>query len=474
MRLLTAFLLSFFIASQLCAQSVVISGKAADYYGKEISFYTFSDPVMHRKHELGAVIAGTDGSFTLTLSISRILEIYTDLEKYTGTLVVEPGKNYVVALPPFSPRTAVEASSPYFKPTLYWLGLPQTQSTDLNFAVRSFLTEYNLETVKNTAAIYQNSSKTAVNEIIERLEQKYSGNKSEYFHTLKMYYFAELEYSVHQRDPNYLVDKYFARNPIELQNPGYQRCFESLFSDYLRKESRDYKNRSIITLVNSANFSGLVSFFEGRGYRKEFAELVVLKGLYDGYYTGGFDKMSILKALKQAEEDISYMPLKPIVTNILRAIEALTVGGKAPSFKLTDRLNQPVTLETYRGKFIYLVFFNSSSHDCRTEIDSIVPLEKKLRQALSVVSIATDDNFDKAVKLWKDKNYPWDLLNGSENKKLIENFKAEVVPAFYLISPDGSLLLSPAPPPSHEFEAVFLKIFRDYNFKQSSKSVKSK
>jgi peroxiredoxin len=474
MTRLTGFLLLFFIASQLWAQSVVISGKAVDYSGKEISFYTYSDPVMHQKGELGAVKAGTDGSFALTISISKTIEIYTDIEKYTGTLVVEPGKNYIVTLPPFSPRTVVEASSPYFKPTLYWLGLPQIPNNDLNFTVRSFLTEYNLETVKNTAAIYQNSSKTAVNEIIARLDQKYSGNKSDYFRTLKMYYFAELEYSVHQRDPNYIIDKYFARSPIELQNPAYQRCFESLFSDYLRKESRDYKNRNIIALVNSANFSGLVSLFEGRGYRTEFAELVVVKGLYDGYFTGGFDKKSILNALKQSQVLISYNTLKPIVAQILHAIEELSVGRKAPSFKLVSLLNQTVTLETYQGKFVYLVFFKSSSQECKTEMDSIVSLEKKFRQVLSVVSIATDDNFDAAAKLWKDKGYQWDLLNGSANNKLTENYRANIVPAFYLISPDGTLYLSPAPAPSHEFEAVFLKIFRDYNFNQATKSIKSK
>jgi peroxiredoxin len=468
------FLLSFFNISQLFAQSVVISGKASDYSGKEISFYTYSDPVVHQKDELGSTRVGADGSFSITISVSQPFEIYTDIEKYTGTLIVEPGKNYSVTLPPYSPRTIDEARSPYFKPALYWLGLVQTPSSDLNFMVRSFITEYNLETVNNNTAIYQNASKSAVNEIIQRLGQKFPDGKSNYFHALKTYTFAELEYIISQQNPGPVIEKYFALKPLEMNNPVYQQCFGSIFTDFLRKEAQDYKNKKITPLVNSANFSSLVSYFESRGYGKDFAQLVVLKGLYDGYYTGGFDKKCILSALNQSQSVISSELLKPVIDRILHKLGSLSVGAKAPSFKLVNRLNQNVTPETYRNRFIYLVFFRSSSRECLTELDSIVPIEKKLRQVLSVVSIATDENFDTAVKLWKDKNYLWELLNGSGNKKLTENYKAEVVPAFYLISPDGTLLLSPAPPPTHEFGALFLKLFRDYNFKQDGRSVKPK
>jgi hypothetical protein len=103
-----------------------------------------------------------------------------------------------------------------------------------------------------------------------------------------------------------------------------------------------------------------------------------------------------------------------------------------------------------------------------------VQIEKKFRQVLSIVSIATDDNFESSVKLWRDKGYQWDLLNGSNNKELADVYNVKIVPSFYLIAPEGTFLLSQAPPPSHDFEPMFLKIFRDYNFKQSSNSAKSR
>jgi len=381
-------------------------------------------------------------------------------------MVVEPGKNYTVTLPPFSLRTSNEAHSSYFKPAPYWLGLPAKDNSDLNFAVRSFVADFNSETVKNTISIYQKQSKEVVNEIIERIESKYSANKNEYFKTLKKYYFAELEYAVNQRTPEFVIQKYFATEPVQLHHPIYQRAFEAIFSDFLRKQSQNIQNREIVHLTNSGNYLKLVSLFENRGYKKEFAELVVLKGLNDGYYTNTFAKEGVMKAIEMAQTATTSAILQPIAHQIKRKLSLLAVGGKAPAIKLNNLKKMPVTLNQFRGKFIYLSFFNSKSSDCRAELDSIVSIEKRLRQVLTVVSIALDDNFDAAVKLWNSKGYKWELLDGSKQKQLINNYNASITPAFYLIDPDGALKLSQAPSPSHGFEPLFLKMFRDYNFKR--------
>ena len=460
------FLLLSLISFQVYAQKSVLSGKAVDYSAKEITFYTIPDPVLRQKLELATTKIGTDGTFSVTLPISQTIEIYADLEKYCGTMVVEPGKNYTVTLPPFSLRTSNEAHSSYFKPAPYWLGLPAKDNSDLNFAVRSFVADFNSETVKNTISIYQKQSKEVVNEIIERIEAKYSANKNEYFKTLKKYYFAELEYAVNQRTPEFVIQKYFSTEPVQLHHPIYQRAFETIFSDFLRKQSQNIQNREIVHLTNSGNYLKLVSLFENRGYKKEFAELVVLKGLNDGYYTNTFAKEGVMKAIEMAQTATTSAILQPIAHQIQRKLSLLAVGGKAPAIKLNNLKKMPVTLNQFRGKFIYLSFFNSKSSDCRAELDSIVSIEKRLRQVLTVVSIALDDNFDAAVKLWNSKGYKWELLDGSKQKQLINNYNASITPAFYLIDPDGALKLSQAPSPSHGFEPLFLKMFRDYNFKR--------
>ena len=103
------FLVSVFlllITLQLNAQETILYGKALDYKEKEITFYLIPDPVFHQKHELATTRVTSDGTFSVTLPISQTGEIYCDLEKYCGTMIVEPNKNYNIELPPFSIRSS--------------------------------------------------------------------------------------------------------------------------------------------------------------------------------------------------------------------------------------------------------------------------------------------------------------------------------------------------------------------------------
>jgi peroxiredoxin len=466
MRHLKILFILLCISFQLSAQKTIISGKALDYVAKEITFYTVPDPVLRQKYDLATTKVASDGSFSMTLSVNQTIEIYADLEKYCGTMVVEPGNNYTIMLPPFSLRTSNEAHSPYFKPAPYWLGISGKTNSDLNFAVRAFVTDFNNETVKNTELIYQNKSKEVVNGIIEQLEQKYSSNQNDYFRTLKKYYFAELEYMVNQRTPEYVIQKYFATSSIQIHHPVYQRAFETIFTDFLRKQSQNIQNRKIVNLTNSGNYIELVRFFESKGYKKNFAELVVLKGLNDGYYSGSFSKEGVVKAIEAAQNSVTIPSLQTVAQQIKNKLTLLAVGGKAPVIKLSNLNMETVTLEKFKGKFVYLLFFNSKSADCIAELDSIVPTEKRLRQVLSVVAVSLDNDFDNGLKLWKNKGYSWELLNGAKQKQLVINYNAAVTPAFYLIDPNGKFQLSPAPSPSHGFEPLFLKILRDFRYKQ--------
>ena len=270
------------------------------------------------------------------------------------------------------------------------------------------------------------------------------------------------------------MKKYFATQTCELNNPGYQRAFEILFTDFLRKQSQDIKNQKITDLVNQGKHNELVTFFEERGFKKELAELAVLKGLYDGYYSGNFTKAGIIRTLEIAQSDAASSEHQTIANQIRRSLTFLAIGGKAPSFRLSDINGELITMDQFKGKYVLLSFINSSSSDSRREIEAMVPLERRLRQVLSIVTVALDENYERATNLWKTKHYSWELLDGAGQKQLIKNYNASITPAFYLIAPDGTMRLSQAPFPTHDFETIFLKIIRDNNNNINSKPKPSK
>ena len=207
----SSLLFCFLIATvSLWGQTATIRGRAADYAGREISFYTIPEPISHQQKMLATARIGQDGSFDLILSTSQPIEVYTDLEKFRGTLVVVTRAQYQITLPPFSPRTVQESASPYFEPELYWLGIKDTKPSDLNFLVRAFLTDYNRELAAHTMDIYQKKSADTVHAIVARLEKSYPTGKVNYLNTLKTYSYAELEYLIAPTEKELIIQIYFA------------------------------------------------------------------------------------------------------------------------------------------------------------------------------------------------------------------------------------------------------------------------
>jgi len=449
----------------LFGQMVSIRGQAADYAGKELVFYTYREPVSHQPHQLAKTIVEKDGTFVLAFSVDQAIEIYTDLEKFKGSMVVEPGFHYQISLPAYSPRTAQEAASPYFEPELYWLNIQGAKASDLNILVRAFLTDYNREIALHTVDLYQKRSPDTLKAIIFRLEKRYPTGKYAYLNSLKLYSYGEMELAVKQQSKESIAKKYFASAGITINHPAFQHFFNAIFADYLKNKSQDFRQKDFLKKALQGNFEGFVAQLSGAGYRKEAAELIAVKSFYDGYFSGKFDKPSMLKGLNEAEMVSTFELLKALLPGILSKITSLQEGSPAPELMLRNQKEISSRLRA-NGKFLYLAFFRSDSNESRAELDSLVSMSKKLSSILTIVPVSLDKNFTDALKLWNVKKYPWELVAPAQPDLAISEYRIKVVPTFYLVGPDQKLLLSPALSPSHNFEALFLKIYRESRFVQ--------
>ena len=91
------------VADSQGQQIVSIHGMAMDYAGKMLTFYTYREPVSRQQTKLAATTIGQDGLFKLSFPATQTIEVYADLEKFRGTLVVEPGAHYQISCPLIHP-----------------------------------------------------------------------------------------------------------------------------------------------------------------------------------------------------------------------------------------------------------------------------------------------------------------------------------------------------------------------------------
>jgi hypothetical protein len=64
----------------------------------------------------------------------------------------------------------------------------------------------------------------------------------------------------------------------------------------------------------------------------------------------------------------------------------------------------------------------------------------------------------------------WDFLFFGMNANILKNYNVLAVPIYYLINPDGKLVLSPSPAPGENFHDNFIDQFRKYQRQQQRKN----
>jgi L-2-hydroxyglutarate oxidase LhgO len=74
--------------------------------------------------------------------------------------------------------------------------------------------------------------------------------------------------------------------------------------------------------------------------------------------------------------------------------------------------------------------------------------------------ISTEENFESMKRFVESKNYPWTVLHYGNQEEILKKYNVKVMPAYFFITPDGKLSLSPAPSPSEKIEWKIFQIMK--------------
>jgi cytochrome c biogenesis protein CcmG, thiol:disulfide interchange protein DsbE len=112
-------------------------------------------------------------------------------------------------------------------------------------------------------------------------------------------------------------------------------------------------------------------------------------------------------------------------------------GQAAPNFKVSTLSGQQVSLENYRGRVLVLDFFATWCKPCRASIPHLVEMNRKYgQQGLYVLGMSADEDGEKVVKAFADKNhmsYPVALAGEST----LVDFGVRSVPVMFVIDKKG-------------------------------------
>ena len=127
-------------------------------------------------------------------------------------------------------------------------------------------------------------------------------------------------------------------------------------------------------------------------------------------------------------------------------------NSKAPNFDYENHAGGKTTLESLKGKYVYIDLWATWCGPCRAEIPFLKELEKGLHDKnIAFVSISTDSEKDheKWKTFVKEKELTGiQLYADRANMDFIKAFNVNTIPRFILIDPSGTVVDADAARPS--------------------------
>ncbi|WP_159566321.1 TlpA family protein disulfide reductase [Budvicia diplopodorum] len=118
--------------------------------------------------------------------------------------------------------------------------------------------------------------------------------------------------------------------------------------------------------------------------------------------------------------------------------EKAEVGAAAPELAAYDLKGNQVSLEQWKGKYIYLNFWASSCGGCLAEMPSMEKLSKEFGDSIVVVGINTDKD-DMNIKALLDE-HQISFPNARDQLSITqERYRVTGTPTSFLIDPAGKI-----------------------------------
>lgn len=442
-----------------------VFGTAKEYANSEIIFYRYQDRITYTKEEVFRLKIDEGGNFEADFGIDRITYLFAEFGVYYVYFFAEPKGNYEIILPEYVDKTDGDLLNPYFQPTDMHLGIKDMKETDLNYLIMDFDYYYNRYFDLKLEELYIKGLKSDVDTFINNINAKYKKYDNLYFQQYRRYRIASLKNMVTKSEyESALVYSYYSNKDILYDNPAYMDLFNSIYYNYFDNYLVSAGGADLYRVITYGHSISLLHKLIGsnpKHKRKQFRELVMLKGINDAFANDNLQWLPLLLTLDSLYITTEYPIHQQIAQNIADNSLTMAKGTVALPFELPDTLGNMVSLEDFRGKYLYLQFANTQSYSSIAEFDVLKRIYDRYKGLCLFVTILTDTDEEKARKFIADKALNWTFLFAKTNDKVLSDYKVSALPTYYLIDPYGMLVMSPAPSPTENIERHLFKIIEN-------------
>jgi thiol-disulfide isomerase/thioredoxin len=376
-----------------------------------------------------------NGSYTLMTKNARI-PLY--LGKGSKLIINADEKDFVKTLK-FSGAGAVENS--------FW----QQKNESVNKNLGNQTEFYSLEEtayinkvkeVKNNILIIYNATKFSDNYFKEN-EKK----NIDYFEHLQ--YLIYPQYHAHYaKKEGFVPSATFPKldSKFDLDNNN-----EYLFSNSYKQLVFNSFSYKIAELAGKeAEFTSQYSLPEVKKIKSPAIKAALIQNIAYEVSAGNPDAEKLYNELIALSSDTKF---KESLTAKFNQIKTLTPGKVSPGFEYENFKGGKTSLESLKGKYVYIDVWATWCGPCRREIPSLQKVEEEYKgKNIEFVSLSIDQkkDYEKWRKMVEEKSLGGIQLfaDNDWNSQFVKDYAIEGIPRFILVDPNGNIVSADAPRPS--------------------------